>query len=247
MTVAIRKSAMNFFVGPNMVREGLVVHLDPRNPKSYPGSGATVFDISREGAVCNAVFSGTYSISNEGIYFDGISGNCFFPQPSVTYTATGILQEWTAGFFIKSDNDAGWLLTPSSAGADQTISLETAGGGRIRFQVAQGTDVNNRILTSVNGSVPVTLDKWTYVVCTLKGLEMKVYINGLLNVTRTNDTPIANWAGSWRIAARAIFTGQFFRGTMDNIHVYKRELLPEEIKRNFNAFKGRYPNLCKRD
>lgn len=245
MTVAIRKSALNFFVGPNMVREGLVVQLDPRNSKSYPGSGTTVFDISREGAVCDAVFSGTHTISEDGIYLDGISGNGSFSQPSVTYASGEVLQEWSIGLFVKPDEDGGWIISPSSAGADHALRNDFR-NSLWTFAVTQSTDVNNRTLNSTVGSVPRN-NQWTYVMCTLKGLNMNIYINGEFNVNRINDTPIGNWTGSWRIGARAIFTGFFFRGLLDNIHVYNREISPEEIKRNFNAFKGRYDNLRNRN
>lgn len=246
MTVAIRKSAMNFFVGPNMVREGLVVHLDPRNPKSYPGSGATVFDISRQGAVCNATFSGGYTITPEGMLFDGINALATFPQPSLTYKSTGIIQQWSVGFFIKPNNQSGWLFSPNSAGSDHYINYSVNSGGRMSFQVTEANDVNNRSFSSTAASVPV-LDRWTYVVCTLNDITMRIYINGVLNATRINDVPVANWAGTWVMGRRAAISSAFYRGLLDNVHIYNRTLSEAEIKRNFNAFKGRYPNLRKRD
>jgi hypothetical protein len=231
-----------FFVGPRFIREGLVVHLDTANPKSYSGSGSVVSDISVEGLKRDATFTGTHTITQEGIYFDGLTGRGTFGQPSVTYASAGILQEWTIGLFIKTDNDSGWLISPASIGADHAMIYSIGNNGVITFFVSQTTDTGNRMYSSTAGTVPPN-NKWTYVVFTLKGIELKIYINGVLNRSITNDLPIANWTGTWHIANRAFNFGQYFRGTLQNIHVYNRELTPEQILQNFTSLKGRYPNL----
>jgi hypothetical protein len=247
MSTSIINGNGSFYVGPNRVQDGLVVHLDVRNPKSYNGSGSTVFDISKEGAVCNLGMTGGFEITPEGIYFDGINANGFIPQPSITFKSGEIIQQWTVGFFIKPEGpNSGWVVTPSSSGADHTIRVASGSGGITVFGVTQSTDVNNRSLNSTTGSVPQD-GRWTYVVCTLNDITMRIYINGVINATRVNDTPIANWSNSWRIGARAIFTGFFYRGLLDNFHVYNRTLSDTEIKQNFDAFKGRYSNAIKKD
>lgn len=40
---------MSVYAGPNIVDNGLVLYLDAANPKSYPGSGTTWFDLSGNG------------------------------------------------------------------------------------------------------------------------------------------------------------------------------------------------------
>lgn len=232
----------SYFIGPRVVRNGLVVHLDTANPKSYPGTGNIVFDISPEGLQRNATFTGEHLIDKEGIYFDGITGRGTIAQPSVTFRTEDVLQEWSICFFIKTDNDAGWLISPQSSGADHAIIYSTANSGRITFFVTERTDVGNRNIPTSAGSVPPN-NVWTYCVCTLKGIEMNAYINGQLDFKRINDLPITNWAGTWHIANRAFNLGQYFRGTLQNIHIYNRELTAEEVLQNFNAFKGRFKDI----
>jgi hypothetical protein len=219
----------------------MVVHLDTANEKSYSGTGSIVQDISIEGLKRNATFVGGHTISSEGMYVNGVDGYGEILQPSVTFSSGEILQEWSIGLFVKPDSDSGWIISPASAGADHNLRNDL-GNNSFVFQVTESSDVNNRNLSSTNGSVPGN-NLWTYVLCTLKGIEMKIYINGQLNVTRTNDVSIANWSGSWRIGARSIFTGSFFRGLLQNIHIYNRELSENEVMQNFQAFKGRYDNL----
>ena len=40
---------MSVFGGPDIVTDGLVLHLDAANRKSYPGSGSTWYDLSENG------------------------------------------------------------------------------------------------------------------------------------------------------------------------------------------------------
>jgi hypothetical protein len=46
---------------------------------------------------------------------------------------------------------------------------------------------------------------------------------------------------------RAVFARAFYKGLLDNVHIYNRTLSETEIKRNFNAFKGRYSNLRRKE
>ena len=45
---------MAFFRGPNIVTDGLVLALDTASPRSYPGSGTTINDLSSSGL--NGIF-----------------------------------------------------------------------------------------------------------------------------------------------------------------------------------------------
>lgn len=243
MSVHLMNYHGNLIIGPRMVRNGLVVHLDPRNPKSYPGTGDIVTDISPEGIQRNAQFYNGYNISSEGIYFDGINGRGIFGQPSITYNdGAGQVQQFSIGFFIKPDLDSGWLVSPSSFGADHFIRNSTGSGGVGLIQVTQSTDVGNRSYSSTAGSVPAN-NLWTYILFTLNDVEIEIYINGKLNASITNPLPVANWTGSWAMANRAFGLGQYFRGWMDNFHVFNRAINPTEVKQIFDSFKGRYSNL----
>ena len=47
-------------LGPNIVRDGLILHVDAANSKSYPGSGTTWYDLSRNGnnvSITNLIFN----------------------------------------------------------------------------------------------------------------------------------------------------------------------------------------------
>ena len=60
---------MSLIHNANVVRDGLVLYLDAANPKSYPGSGTTWYDLSgnsKNGALTNGP---TYNLLNNGVLF----------------------------------------------------------------------------------------------------------------------------------------------------------------------------------
>ena len=108
---------MAFFHSPNIVTNGLVLALDAANPKSYPGSGTTIYDLSgngNHGTLNNGV---GFSTNYKGILtFDGVDDyvNCNTPNlASSNYTAMGASRyvSITSGYqrIINAQNN-NWLL-----------------------------------------------------------------------------------------------------------------------------------------
>ncbi|MDD2485357.1 MAG: LamG domain-containing protein [bacterium] len=68
--------------------------------------------------------------------------------------------------------------------------------------------------------------KWYYAVFTWDGKSGKVYINGQLEV-ESGLARIANWSG-------AMFIGRKFYGSIGDVKLWRRALMPEEITKNYN-------------
>ena len=64
---------MAYFNGPKIELSGLLVPYDPANHKSYPGSGTTVTDLSKNGHSITLSSSPTFSGNNIGC-FDHAAG-----------------------------------------------------------------------------------------------------------------------------------------------------------------------------
>ncbi len=63
---------MSVYGGPDIVTNGLVLHLDAANSKSYLGSGTTWNDLSGNGNNATLTNGPSFSNSNRGsIVFDG--------------------------------------------------------------------------------------------------------------------------------------------------------------------------------
>lgn len=66
---------MSVHAGPNTIKSGLVLHLDASNPKSYPGTGTSWFDLSGNGYDFNISASAFSKINNiKHMNFDGSAG-----------------------------------------------------------------------------------------------------------------------------------------------------------------------------
>ncbi len=234
---------MGFYRGPNNVRNGLVVQLDPINPNSYPGTGSIIYDISIEGLkrdasmVNNPTFTGN-SISLTESLFQYFT----IEQPSVTYNPNN----WTIELVIKPVA-TGYVVSPQSSGFDHFL-IYSATSQNIDFQTTQSTDVNNRGMASPNGSVPT--NRWSHIVATLNNFQKRLYINGNLSVEDnvSDDTSfVANWTGNWWFGDRAQIGGNAWSGEYGLIRIYNREFTAEEVKQNFYSIKGRYDNLIDAD
>ena len=57
------------YTGPNIITDGLVLHLDAANPKSYPGTGNIWSDLSGNGN--NGILTNGPTFSDGAIVFDG--------------------------------------------------------------------------------------------------------------------------------------------------------------------------------
>ena len=95
---------MSVFGGPNAITNGLVLHLDASNPRSYPGAGTTWFDVSgngNNGTLTNMSVPACYvkTYGGRALDFDGMND----------YVATGAT--------------SGWGISGSTTGEGQTFTV----------------------------------------------------------------------------------------------------------------------------
>jgi hypothetical protein len=66
---------------PSIVRDGLVLYLDAANPKSYPGSGTTWFDLmgSNNGTFINGATHNSNNLG--GVLLDGVDDYVSLSNP----------------------------------------------------------------------------------------------------------------------------------------------------------------------
>jgi len=217
---------------PRLVTDGLVLCLDAANPKSYPGSGTTWFDLSGNGNDGTLVNGVTKIPDNKGIMsFDGIDdyitlGNFdWFTPPQLTIE-----------IFSKRKNDGG-----------AEYSCEIAKDGSFYFRLDK-TSVEFRTWTDVSGDSGndsfggFDFEKWYYMVATYDGSVKKVYLDSIKrsqeysvegNISSGNGQPLLiggrNSAGSYIIDA-----------DIGLVILRDIALTESEIKQNFNALRGRY-------
>ena len=109
---------MAFSFSPKIVTNGLVLYYDVANPRSYPGSGTTIYDLSRNGYNGTLINSPTFDNTNGGaLVFDGVDDYVQF-----TSTYAGTICFW--GIADVGAADGLRALVATSATGDGSLRLE---------------------------------------------------------------------------------------------------------------------------
>ena len=211
---------MSYSNGPKILTDGLVLCWDISNPKSYPGTGATVYDLcgNYNGTLVN---SPTFSTSNNGILtFNGSTS--YLQNTSINFSTTNCTvigaakYNGTNGRMINATNN-NWLMGHWSNSVANYYAegwVTSAGAG--------GSDNNWRIYATTNN---YSGDSWGF------------YINGQLNTSNNAGAQGPNGIGVGRYAPS---NSEYSNGSFSFVMVYNRILTSNEILQNHNALKGRF-------
>jgi hypothetical protein len=224
------------YTGPNIIKDGLVLSLDAANPKSYPGTGTSVKDISGNGK--NGTLSGgtTFNTNNLGTFsLDGVNdvinfgiGNTFFPLPQFT------IDIWFRSFGTVPTTGTQPGLFGFTFGIRCLLNATN-----LAFSVDNGVDLNT---ISTLGSIPFRGGEWFNTTFYHTGTELGIYVNGILNRTAARSwSGTSRWpTNSWNLGRDNNNSNYFFYGEIPIYRMYNRVLTPQEIQQNYNATKSRY-------
>jgi hypothetical protein len=217
-----------------IVTSGLTFCLDAGNLKSYPTTGTTWTDLSRNnlnGTLSNCTFN---SSNLGGIVFNGT--NSVTNLSSINFGSG----EFTVNYWLTKNSrlyryvhDLGGLNTGSIAfgpgtGAALTASaaLNVYGGSKI---LAIGTELGTSWYP-INTPFELSV--------TRSGSVSKLYLNGSLIYT---DTATGTYGGASTSKIGDYGGGGFpFDGIIYNVKFYNRALSASEVLQNYNATKWRF-------
>ena len=218
---------MGIDIGPIETTDGLVLHLDAANTRSYPGSGNTVYDLSGSGNTSALTNGPTYLSSNLGAFvLDGSNDYILVNSQANILSKTA----YTKIAFIYISNFS-------------TVNNIISGGfsGQHAFWMF-GTDKlnagHNGAWNTVVGATSLSLNTWYFAAVTYSdSTGWKLYLNGREDGTSATTT---TFTGNQEIVIGAYSSGNNFTGRISNIQVYNRALTATEIFQNYHATKGRY-------
>jgi len=220
---------------PLVVTNGLVLYLDAGNTKSYPGSGTTWTDISRNGNNGTLTNGPTFDTANGGsIVFDGAddyigtSTNVNTVGLTTTSGATMILMlnitllgRWTgASNFtanLGNDVDFGWDIDPTNV---------------VRIW-------KNGNAGSAPNITPYSAN-WTMYTLVSDLTGMKFYTNSTLQTTNTTLTGSISNGATNRYLRLMDHWDNPVQGKLAITQIYNRALSQTEITQNFNALRTRF-------
>ena len=229
--------------GPNIVKSGLVLYLDAGSPNSYYGGTGTVWkDMSGNGNNGTLTNGPTFNSANGGsIVFDGASDKVeCLSTPTLNITSTisleimmyptllnqnsGVLTKWTTG-----------------SGTNNSFSFylgQDASNSRYGFGIQQSNNVIRKLFPTTNYIV----NTWTHIVCVADGTTMRIYNNGVGDVTTQS------YDGTIKLTTKKLVVGSLreedsiynYRGRIGFSRIYNRALTSTEVSQNFNATRARF-------
>jgi hypothetical protein len=223
---------MGIDVGPIEATDGLVIHLDAGNIRSYAGSGTTVNNLTGSilGSMINGV--GFSSINGGFLSFDGTN------DAVILSSNPSLGNQITVSVWVKpSDNtNFGWILgRENSYRILYTTSI-------FLWDVATANNGWYTAGTHITSNSISVIDNWWNVVGTYNGSNLRLYVNGSLHTTGGNISGNLLSTGYTLnlMKADAGFPAVYGKGNLSQFLLYNRALTSTEIFQNYHAAKGRY-------
>jgi len=231
---------MSVYGGPDIITDGLVLHLDAANRKSYPGSGTSWNDLSGNGNHGTAT-SVSHSFSDGGYFYSGGStGTSKFAVPSSDLQTAGgkiTVEVWLKTIVLadawifslqtgtSSNYTNGWLLRMDNPAYDILWTPPA-------FKYISGANNNGIILNT-----------WQHIVANNDpdNNMFRFFVNGEIRLTTTPST--IDYTGVRDYAYIGAHDQSGFLGMNARIsiaRVYNRALSANEVQQNYNALKGRF-------
>lgn len=242
------------YTGPKIVTDGLVMHLDAANPKSYPGTGTTWGDLSGKGNGGTLINSPTFNSGNNGsIVIDGVDD--YLNTNFLTKNHFSENQSWTISSWHNVISSTTSGNTRGGISANQKYKLEPDPGGfglniiSEKYCINLTHEIPGGQKSGYEGLIRISINYNTveYITATYDDStkSVKIYRNGLLANSNTNSS--YKWSpatGNGRFNRLGTSTqggwGYYFPMKIYSSSIHNRSLSPQEIQQNYNATKQRF-------
>jgi hypothetical protein len=238
---------MGISAGPKITTDGLVLHIDSSNTKSYSGSGITIYNMVTGGIAGTLVNGPVSDIAYKKTFIlDGTNDNIQMQLPSGIVTGSQIsISLW-----------AKWKSTGTTTATIQTlVDNQYQVADNIGFFIQDRPDLgsvlewttqpNNAINRRVYSTQIVGDGSWHHIVGTNDGTYSRLYVDGYETGTAKTSAGIATTQdilciGNW---AYVYSSPRYLNGSVSNFKVYNRALSSTEILNDYFSTKNRFfPN-----
>jgi hypothetical protein len=220
----------------NVVRDGLVLHLDAAKKDSYPGSGTVWNDLSGNGNNGTLINGPTFSNQNGGsVVFDGINDMSTIPYNSNLNLCN--IPKWTISVWMKITDNLGsvnCIIGQWQQLVEGDAWLLSHTNGVVGFAWAPLTAVTNMF----ESNTPLIVNQWYNIVLVKDGSNFSLYQN-TINVGSFINAGTKNV--SYRIElGRYGFSASYIGAQYSTVTIQHKALTPQEIQRNYETLRGRY-------
>jgi hypothetical protein len=232
--------------GHRIVTDGLVLHLDAANTKSYPGTGTTWYDLSGNGNDGSLVNGPVYDSDNCGsLVFDGVDDSGIASNPLLE-------NEFSISSWIYPIN------VSTGVGRIVASTYQWSGGGTNQrgwtfgINYGVGESFYFRVYNNVGAYVTCYrynlwrdhANSWVYLTGIYSESQDTLYLYenfDLHDSKPLNSLVMENSSFGLGISRRIDSASQgLWSGNISNVKIYNRALSQAEVTQNFKALKGRY-------
>lgn len=216
---------MSVNYNPVTPTDGLVLCIDPSNPRCYPGSGTTVFDLSGNGN--NGTLTNGASVINtrggRALDFDGVNDyvNC-----GILGVSSGTVCMWLR-FTVASDSR---IFSNNGTGIFVDGAARVSGSN---VEVWSGRTLNWRKLWT-----SAATSRWYHFAFVYAASTVTLFVNGEQQSTASAEFDFVT--SRMEIGNQFVGNGQNFQGQQDDFRVYNRALTESEIRQLFESKRGKY-------
>lgn len=223
---------MSFHYSPKIVTDGLVLYLDATNPKSYPGTGTSWYDLSGNNNISGLISGSSFNTSVGGcISLDGSND-----YVNVAWTSNPSVNSFTINIWHN------WNGATLSGYAGLFHGLTTSNYGRLLINGAGKYYIENGAATFFS-NISILSNKWNYMsfVINLSNATQKIYNNGYEIGASTNITTPVVMSNSFMVGyGYSLPTYYIYSGLIANVSFYNRPLADSEILQNYITLKSRF-------
>jgi hypothetical protein len=213
---------------PGIVTSGLILCLDAANPKSYPGTGTSWFDVSGNNAIGTLTNGVSYSSNNLGILtFDGVDD-----RVNVVNTIPP-LSNLTIELFLRTSVVDG----TQNIFLDQFFSLRyEISSNKFNIHLGNGSAW---AYTTLLSTTTVVANTWYQTAWTWNGSTAVMYVNGVAENSLSSGAA-SSTTGNITLGQHTPDTSYAWAGNMGSVKIYNQALTAAQVLQNFNATRGRY-------
>lgn len=220
---------MGTFYSPNLVKDGLRLCLDASNPRSYPGSGTSWFDLSGNGNTCSwnvtPTFNTTHFTFNGTSHYGTITNNSTLDFSSQQTLMIVMRHSYTSGRRNPWNQAYAGYGTWTHEQGDSISQYFGDGGGDNSPYIGPGSATTPR-------------NVWNFMCSTRDTSQQKWYINDSLSSTTSHSYGVLATTSA-NILIGYGYAG-YWQGDMAMVLAYTRALSDAEVLQNFNVLRKRF-------
>jgi len=248
---------------PLVITNGLTVCLNAGNPVSYPGSGATWFDLSGNNNNGTLVNTQNFSTAYGGQFAYPVTPSTVSGTEPWTQLANALMNNQSAGtvsFWLQytpvtrvgdyHDNYGQALTSRQVDGSGTWFALTVSGfinsgGGPVLGTVGKIYWHPRNGIVPANSTANLAYNTLYNVVMTFTTSQCQFYINGSLDSTTSGDFSVSSGPVAPNASAVGVFRygGEYYMpwsGFMYQVLLYNRALSGSEVLTNYNNTKSVY-------